>query len=216
MTRKRVAVLISGRGSNMVSLIEAARAPDFPAEIALVLSNRPDAGGLERARQAGIEALAVDHKAHPDRASFEEALDEALQARGIEIICLAGFMRVLTPRFVERWTGRMINIHPSLLPLFRGTHTHERALAEGVLVHGCTVHYVVPELDAGPIIAQAAVPVVPDDTPDSLAARVLAQEHLIYPEALRMICAGEARLEGGRTVFARRWDPAGFCRSPGG
>jgi phosphoribosylglycinamide formyltransferase 1 len=214
MTRRRVAVLISGRGSNMVSLIAAAQAPDFPAEIALVLSNRPDAGGLERARQAGIEALAIDHKAYPDRERFEQALDEALRARGIEFICLAGFMRVLTPWFVERWTGRMINVHPSLLPLFRGTHTHERALAEGVLVHGCTVHFVVPELDAGPIVAQAAVPVVPEDTPDSLAARVLAQEHRIYPEALRLICAGQARLDGTRTVFATSWDSQDSCRSP--
>jgi phosphoribosylglycinamide formyltransferase-1 len=214
MTRKRVAVLISGRGSNMVSLIEAARARDYPAEIALVLSNRPDAGGLERAREAGIEALAVDHKSYPDRASFEQALDEALRARGTEFVCLAGFMRILTPWFVERWAGRMINIHPSLLPLFRGTHTHERALAEGVLVHGCTVHFVVPELDAGPVIAQAAIPVAPGDTPETLAARVLVQEHLIYPEALRMICAGEARLDGARTVFSRSWKAEGSCRSP--
>jgi phosphoribosylglycinamide formyltransferase-1 len=214
MTRRRIAVLISGRGSNMVSLIEAARVPGFPGEIALVLSNRPDAGGLERARQAGIEALAVDHKAYPDRESFERALDGALTARGIEFLCLAGFMRVLTPWFVERWEGRMINVHPSLLPLFRGTHTHQRALAEGVLVHGCTVHFVVPELDAGPIIAQAAVPVVPGDTEESLAARVLAQEHVLYPKALAMVCAGEARLEGGRVVFASTWNSEGSCRSP--
>jgi phosphoribosylglycinamide formyltransferase-1 len=212
--RRRVAILISGRGSNMVSLIEAALAPDFPAEIALVLSNRPDAGGLERARQAGIEALCVDHKAYSTRESFEQALDAALRERNIEFICLAGFMRVLTPWFVERWNGRMINIHPSLLPLFRGTHTHERALAEGVLVHGCTVHFVVPELDAGPIVGQAAIPVVPSDTPDSLAARVLAQEHLLYPQALRSICAGEVRLDGGRVVFARGWDSACALRSP--
>jgi phosphoribosylglycinamide formyltransferase 1 len=214
MTGKRVAILISGRGSNMVSLIEAAQAPGYPADIALVLSNRPDAGGLARAQEAGIEALAVDHKAYGDRASFEQALDDALQARGIEFVCLAGFMRVLTPWFVERWAGQMINIHPSLLPLFRGTHTHERALAEGVLVHGCTVHFVVPELDAGPIVAQAAVPVVPGDTADTLAARVLAQEHVIYPEALRMICAGEARLDGTRTVFRTAWRAEGTCRSP--
>jgi phosphoribosylglycinamide formyltransferase-1 len=160
-TRRRVAILISGRGSNMASLIEAARAPDFPAEIALVLSNRPDAGGLARATEAGIEALAIDHKAYPDRESFEAAMDAALRERAIDLVCLAGFMRVLTPGFVERWAGRMLNIHPSLLPLFRGTHTHQRALEAGVLVHGCTVHFVVPELDAGPIIAQAAVPVVP-------------------------------------------------------
>lgn len=214
MTRRRVAVLISGRGSNLVSLIEAARAADFPAEIALVLSNRPGAGGLDRARDAGIEALAIDHKAYPGRESFEQALDAALRERGIEFVCLAGFMRVLTPWVVERWSGRMINIHPSLLPLFRGIHTHERALAEGVLLHGCTVHFVVPELDAGPIVAQAAVPVVPGDTPDSLAARVLAQEHLLYPRALRAICAGEARLEDGRVAFAHPWHADGALHSP--
>ncbi len=214
MPRRRIAILISGRGSNMVSLIEAARAPDFPGEIALVLSNRPDAGGLDRAREAGIEALAVDHKAYSSRESFEQALDEALRERRIEFICLAGFMRVLTDWFVERWSGRMINIHPSLLPLFRGTHTHRRALEEGVLVHGCTVHFVVPELDAGPIVAQAAVPVVPGDTEESLAARILVQEHMLYPQALRMICDGTARLEGGRVVFEGTWDARGALRSP--
>ncbi|HZB62223.1 MAG TPA: phosphoribosylglycinamide formyltransferase [Microvirga sp.] len=214
MTR-RIAILISGRGSNMVSLIEAARDPGFPGEIALVLSNRPDAGGLERAREAGIEALAVDHKAYSTRESFEQALDAALRERDIGFICLAGFMRVLTNWFVERWAGRMINIHPSLLPLFRGTHTHRRALEEGVLVHGCTVHFVVPELDAGPIVAQAAVPVIPGDTEDSLAARVLAQEHALYPQALRMICSGQARLEGGRVAFSEGWDAGRALRSPG-
>ncbi|MGO4571466.1 phosphoribosylglycinamide formyltransferase [Microvirga sp. 2TAF3] len=215
MTRRRIAILISGRGSNMVSLIEAACCPDYPAEIALVLSNRPDAGGLERARASGIEALAIDHKAYSTRESFEQALDAALRERDIDFICLAGFMRVLTPWFVERWAGRMVNIHPSLLPLFRGTHTHQRALEEGVLVHGCTVHFVVPELDAGPIVAQAVVPVVPGDTDHMLAARVLAQEHVLYPQALRMICDGRARLEGGRVVFAEGWSAEGSLRSPG-
>ena len=214
MTRRRIAILISGRGSNMVSLIEAARSADFPAEIALVLSNRPDAGGLDRARASGIEALAVDHKAYSTRESFEQALDEALRAHEIDFICLAGFMRVLTSWFVGRWEGRMLNIHPSLLPLFRGTHTHQRALEEGVLVHGCTVHFVVPELDAGPIVAQAVVPVVPGDTEDSLAARVLLQEHQLYPTALRMVCDGTARLEGGRVVFTKGWGADGSLRSP--
>jgi phosphoribosylglycinamide formyltransferase 1 len=214
MSRRRIAILISGRGSNMVSLLEAACAPDFPAEIALVLSNRPDAEGLDRARQAGIEALAIDHKAYSTRESFEQALDEALRARGIELICLAGFMRVLTNWFVERWAGRMVNIHPSLLPLFRGTQTHRRALEEGVLVHGCTVHFVVPELDAGPIVAQAVVPVVPGDTEASLAERVLDQEHLLYPQALRMICSGRARLDGGRVVFTDGWDSSLALHSP--
>lgn len=214
MTRRRVAVLISGRGSNMTSLIEASQRPGYPATVALVLANRPDAAGLERARGAGIDAIAVDHKAYSTRESFEQALDAALGERGIDLLCLAGFMRVLTPWFVERWAGRMLNIHPSLLPLYRGTHTHERALADGVLVHGCTVHYVVPELDAGPIVAQAAVPVVPGDTPESLAARVLVQEHVLYPRALRMVCSGEARLEGRRVVFASRWDARAALRSP--
>jgi phosphoribosylglycinamide formyltransferase-1 len=211
---RRVAILISGRGSNMASLLEAARAPDFPAEITLVLSNRPDAGGLARAAEAGVEALAIDHKAHPDRESFEAAMDAALRERSIDLVCLAGFMRVLTPGFVKRWAGRMLNIHPSLLPLFRGTHTHQRALEAGVLVHGCTVHFVVPELDAGPIIAQAAVPVVPGDTEDSLAQRILVQEHVLYPQALRMICTGEARLERDRVVFRDPWASAGALRSP--
>lgn len=215
IARRPVAVLISGRGSNMVSLVEAARAPGFPAEIRLVLSNRPEAGGLARAAQAGIETLAIDHRAFPDRESFDAALDAALRERDIDLVCLAGFMRVLTPGFVEAWAGRMINVHPSLLPLFRGTRTHERALEAGVLVHGCTVHFVVPELDAGPIIAQAAVPVVPGDTPDTLAARVLAQEHGLYPRALRMVCSGEARLDGGRVVFRDPWPGTGALRSPG-
>ena len=215
MVRRRVAILISGRGSNMVSLIEAARARDYPAEIALVLSNRPDAEGLDWARAARVEALAIDHKAYTTRESFEQSLDEALRAREIEFICLAGFMRVLTNWFVERWAGRMVNIHPSLLPLFRGTHTHRRALEEGVLVHGCTVHFVVPELDAGPIVAQAAVPVIPGDTEESLAKRILVQEHRLYPQALRMICDGTARLDGDRVVFAAGWDAGAALHSPG-
>jgi phosphoribosylglycinamide formyltransferase-1 len=214
MTRRRVAILISGRGSNMVSLIEAARAADFPAEIALVLSNRPDAAGLDRAREAGIATCVIDHKAHPTREDFEQAMDAALASHDIAFICLAGFMRVLTDWFVERWAGRMINIHPSLLPLYRGTHTHRRALEDGVLVHGCTVHFVVPELDAGPIIAQAVVPVVPGDMEESLATRVIVQEHRLYPRALRLICDGSARLENGRVVFSQQWDASGALHSP--
>jgi phosphoribosylglycinamide formyltransferase-1 len=198
----------------MVSLIEAASSPDFPAEIALVLSNRPDAAGLERAKEAGIATCVIDHKAHPTREDFERTMDAALAEHDIAFICLAGFMRVLTDWFVQRWAGRMVNIHPSLLPLFRGTHTHRRALEEGVLVHGCTVHFVVPELDAGPIIAQAAVPVVPGDTEESLAERVVLQEHKLYPQALRMICDGTARLENGRVMFSRDWDAGGALHSP--
>jgi phosphoribosylglycinamide formyltransferase-1 len=200
--RAKVAVLISGRGSNMVTLLEAARRPDYPAEIVLVASNRPNAPGLARAAEAGIATVAVDHRAYPDRAAFERALDEALRRHGVEFLVLAGFMRVLTPWFVEAWAGRMLNIHPSLLPLFRGTHTHAQALAAGVRVHGCTVHFVVPELDAGPIVAQAAVPVLPEDDEDALSARVLVQEHRLYPAALALVASGRARLDGGRVVFA--------------
>ena len=199
--RTRTAILISGRGSNMVSLIEAARAPDHPAEIALVLSNRPDAGGLARAQEAGIATVALDHKAFPDRESFEQAMDAALVEAGIELVCLAGFMRVLTPWFVRRWEGRMINIHPSLLPLFRGTRTHEQALEAGVRVHGCSVHFVVPELDAGPIIAQACVPVHPGDDAEALGERVLVEEHRIYPQALADVASGRAALRDGRCAF---------------
>ncbi len=200
--RRRVAVLISGRGSNMTSLIEAAGHPAYPAEIALVLSNRPDAAGLERAAAAGLPTGVVDHKAYPGREAFEADLHRAVEASGAELVCLAGFMRVLTPGFVERWTGRMLNIHPSLLPAFKGLHTHAQALAAGVRIHGCTVHFVVPELDSGPIVAQAAVPVVDGDDEAALAARVLAQEHVIYPRALALVASGRAALEGGRVRFA--------------
>ena len=203
--RRRVAVLISGRGSNMASLIKAARRPDYPAEIALVVSNRSDAGGLSHAEAADIPAAVVDHKAFPDRAAFENALDDLLRWRQIELIALAGFMRVFTASFVERWTGRMLNIHPSLLPLFKGLHTHAQALEAGVLVHGCTVHFVVPELDSGPIVAQAAVPVLPNDTEETLAARVLTQEHVIYPRALASVASGRARLEDGQVMYSETW-----------
>jgi phosphoribosylglycinamide formyltransferase-1 len=196
--RRRVAVLISGRGSNMVSLIEAAHDPAYPAQIVLVVSNRPNAGGLERARAAGILTAVIDHKQHPDRESFDAALDRTLRQHGIEIVCLAGFMRILTPGFVEGWAGRMLNIHPSLLPEFKGTDTHRRALAAGVARHGCTVHFVTPELDSGPIVAQAEVPVLPHDTEDTLAARVLAQEHLLYPRALALVASGRPTLDPAR------------------
>ncbi len=202
-TARRVptAILISGRGSNMVALIEAARAAEFPAEIVLVAANLPDAGGLERAAAAGIATASVDHRPFgKDREAFEQALDAELQAHGIELVVLAGFMRVLTPWFVTRWQGRLINIHPSLLPDFRGTHTHARALEAGVAEHGCTVHFVVPELDAGPTILQAKVPVLPGDDEASLSARVLEQEHRIYPQALALVASGAARLEDGVAI----------------
>ncbi len=192
--RRRAAVLISGRGSNLAALIAAAAAPDYPAEIALVLSNRPDAGGLAHAASAGISSMVIDHRAFGgDRAAHETALDAALRAEGIEIVCLAGYMRLLTPFLVGRWAGRMLNIHPSLLPAFPGLHTHERALRAGVKLHGCTVHLVTEATDAGPILAQAAVPVLPGDDAERLAARVLAQEHLLYPLALRLLAT---RAEG--------------------
>jgi phosphoribosylglycinamide formyltransferase-1 len=192
--KKRVAVLISGRGSNMASLIEAASAPDYPAAIVLVVSNRPDAAGLARARDKGIATEIVDHTVFgKDRARFESALQEALDRHRIDIVCLAGFMRLFTASFVQRWQGRMLNIHPALLPAFKGLHTHERALAEGVKTHGATVHFVSPEMDSGPIIAQGEVPVLPDDTPDTLAARVLEVEHRIFPQALKAVAEGRVR-----------------------
>jgi phosphoribosylglycinamide formyltransferase-1 len=200
--RKRVGILISGRGSNMASLIEAAQAPDFPAEIALVVSNRPGAGGLARADAAGIATVVVDHKLFPDRARFDAALNRTFDESGVDLLCLAGFMRILTDEFVQTWTGRMLNIHPSLLPLFKGLHPHQQALDAGVRIHGCTVHFVVPELDSGPIVAQAAVPVLPGDDEDALAARVLAEEHRLYPLGLELVANGKARLDGARTLFA--------------
>ncbi len=200
MTKPRVAVLISGRGSNMMSLIEAAAAPDFPAEIAVVISNRPDAHGLARAQAANIPTRAIDHRTFADRAGFDAALDAALVEEQVDLVCLAGFMRLLTAGFTQKWSGRMINIHPALLPSFKGLHTHERALAEGVKIHGCTVHFVTAEMDVGPIIMQAAVPVLEGDTPDTLGARVLEQEHVIYPAALRLVSDGRARLAGSRVT----------------
>ena len=191
--RKRVAVLISGRGSNMVSLIEAAKASDYPAEIALVISNRSEAAGLELARRAGVPILVIDHRPYgKDRAAFERVLQHALDEHRIELICLGGFMRLFTADFVLHWQGRMLNIHPSLLPSFPGLDPHGQALRAGVKISGATVHFVIPETDAGPIIAQAEVPVLATDTPETLAARVLAVEHRIYPEALRRVADGIA------------------------
>ncbi len=210
--RRRTAILISGRGSNMLSLIEAARGDDYPAEIALVLSNRPDAGGIARAGALGIATAIVDHRAfNKDREAFERAMDEILRVNQIELIALAGFMRIMTPWFVRRWAGRMINIHPSLLPLFKGTHTHAQALAAGVAEHGCSVHFVVPELDAGPVIMQARIPVLPGDDEDALAARVLEQEHLLYPLALAEVASGRATLVDGALVL----DASVLGRAPG-
>lgn len=194
--RKRIGILISGRGSNMAALIEAAAAPDFPAEIALVLSNRPNAAGLDFARAADLPTDSIDHRDFlDDRGAHEAAIDARLQASGVEIVCLAGYLRRLTPFLVGRWAGNMLNIHPSLLPSFPGLDTHRRALEAGVVLHGCTVHLVTEKLDEGPILAQAAVPVFADDDEARLAARVLVQEHAIYPMALRHRIDGS----GGRT-----------------
>ena len=198
--RRKVAVLISGRGSNMQSLVRACAAPNYPAEIVLVLSNRADAAGLDFAREAGIATAVVSHKDFPDRASFDASMDAEIRRHGAELICLAGFMRLLDARIIEAWRDRMINIHPSLLPSFRGLDTHERALEAGVKLAGCSVHFVRPDVDTGPIIAQAAVPVLPGDTPDSLAARILEQEHLVYPMALRLVAEGRVRVEGDRAI----------------
>ncbi len=191
--RKRVAILISGRGSNMNALLDAMRDPTFPAEPALVLSNIATAGGLAIAADVGVPTCAIDHKAFAEREDFDRAMDNELRRRGVDIVCLAGFMRVLSPWFCTRWAGRMINIHPSLLPRHKGLHTHRRALEAGDSEHGCTVHFVTPGLDEGPTILQARVPVLPDDTEATLAARVLTEEHRIYPEALARVASGRAR-----------------------
>lgn len=200
-TRKKVAVLISGRGSNMASLISASMEPSYPAEIALVVSNRPDAKGLDRAAEFGIATATIDHKDYKgDRETFERDLDAILKDHGIELVALAGFMRLLTPWFVGQWRDRMINIHPALLPSFKGLDTHERALEAGVKLHGATVHFVSAEMDDGPIIIQGAVPVLDDDTAETLAARVLSVEHQIYPKALAYVASGRTKVMDQRVV----------------
>ena len=201
MARLKVGVLISGRGSNMTALAEACADKRYPAKIVLVLSNEPGAAGLDRAREFGLAADAIDHRGFADRAAFDAAVTARLEAAGVELVCLAGFMRLFTAGFVEHWRDRLLNIHPSLLPAFRGLDTHARALAAGGRLHGCTVHFVRPELDEGPIVMQAAVPVLPDDTAESLAARVLAQEHRIYPAALRLVADGAVTVDGERIVW---------------
>lgn len=207
--RKRVAVLISGRGSNMASLIAASMDPSFPAEIVGVISNRSDARGLEVASKHGIAARAILPRDYDGREAHDEAIHAALGALKADIVCLAGYMRLLTPDFVQKWKGKMINIHPALLPNFRGLDTHARALAAGVRVHGCTVHFVTPEMDDGPIIAQAAVPVLIGDTEDSLGERVLKTEHRLYPLALRLLAEGRVRMSSGAAVFSNVADENG-------
>ena len=196
MKKARVGVLISGRGSNLQALIEACATPGFPAEIALVVSNVARAQGLARAQNASIQARTIDHKDFASREAFDTALIEALDAAGVELLCNAGFLRLHSQGFVRHWWNRHLNIHPSLLPAFPGLGTHARVLEAGVKVSGCTVHFVRPEMDSGPIVAQAAIPVLPGDTEDSLAARVLAAEHRLYPHALRLVASGAVRVEG--------------------
>lgn len=214
MSRLRLGVLISGRGTNLQALIDACADPGFPAEIVLVLANVPGAAGLDAASRVGIATATIDHKAFSGREPFDAALTETLEAAGVELVCLAGFMRLLTPGFVGHWRDRLINIHPSLLPAYPGLDTHARALADGVRFAGCTVHFVRTECDVGPIILQAAVPVAADDTPETLAARVLESEHRIYPEAVRLIATGQAKVTGEHVAIAGAALPAATVNPP--
>jgi phosphoribosylglycinamide formyltransferase-1 len=214
MARLRAAVLVSGRGSNLQALIDDCARANAPAQIALVLSNVAGAAGLARAEAAGIATAVVDHRAFPSRAAFEDALQHCLDKAGVELVCLAGFMRLLTAPFVERWRDRLINIHPSLLPSYRGLDTHARAIADGVRFAGCTVHFVRAEMDAGPIIVQAAVPVHADDDADRLAARVLEAEHRCYPLALRLIASGKVRVAGERVIIDGADSPSAILLNP--
>jgi phosphoribosylglycinamide formyltransferase-1 len=196
--KKRVAILISGRGSNMMALIEAARANDYPAEIVSIVASRPDAAGLAWAKAQGLPTVAIDHKSYATREAFDEAVHAALTEARADLIALAGFMRIQSAAFVHKWQGRQLNIHPSLLPLFKGLHPHKQALDAGVKISGCSVHFVTEEMDSGPIVAQAAVPVLDGDTPETLAARILVAEHKLYPHALALVASGRATLDGGR------------------
>src|SRR5690625_3274006 len=214
MTRRRVAVLVSGRGSNLQALLDAAAAPDYPAEIALVISNVADVQALERAARAKVRTEVLSHRGFKDREAFERVLSERLEEAGIKLVCQAGFMRILTPWFVARWHNRLINIHPSLLPAFPGLDTHARALAAGVKLHGCSVHFVRAEVDSGPIIGQAAVPVLPDDTPDSLASRVLRAEHQLYPRCLELLAREQIRLHGDYVLLPTPCFDSGILLNP--
>ncbi|WP_297529301.1 phosphoribosylglycinamide formyltransferase [Thiohalobacter sp.] len=199
-----IVVLISGRGSNLQSIIDQAASGELPVDIRAVISNRPDAAGLERARAAGIETAVVDHRDYPGRETFDAALARCIDRYRPRVVVLAGFMRILTPGFVRHYRGRLLNIHPSLLPAYRGLNTHQRALADGARRHGASVHFVTEELDGGPVILQAKVPVHPDDTPETLAARVLAEEHRLYPAALRLLAEGRIRLDNGQALLDDR------------
>lgn len=214
----KIAILISGRGSNLQSLIDhfGPVITGSPVDIVLVLSNRPDAFGLERAKKAGIPSLVVDHKAYADRAAFDAAMDQAIRASGAEVVVLAGFLRLLTDGFIAGWQDRLVNIHPALLPSFKGLHTHARALEAGVRFHGCTVHYVRPEMDSGPIIAQAVVPVRPDDSEETLGRRVLEAEHRLFPLALRLIAEGKVRVENEQAIITDTAFAGGVLFNPMG
>ena len=201
--KKRVGVLISGRGSNLRALIEASRKEQYPARIVTVISNRPEAMGLDIARTEGLSTVTVDHKTFSSREAFDAALHGVLQDAGVDLICNAGFMRLLTAGFVDKWRDRQLNIHPSLLPAFKGLHTHERVIEAGVKITGCTVHFVRSQMDSGPVIAQAAVAVLPDDSPDRLAARVLKAEHKIYPQALALVASGALTVSGEQVLLTR-------------
>ena len=214
MGRLRVGVLISGRGSNLQALIDAAAEPSYPAEIVTVICNQPGARGLERAEQAGLSTETIDYRTFEGREAFDAALTAALESAGVGLVCLAGFMRLLTEGFVAHWHDRMINIHPSLLPLFPGLDTHARALAAGVKLHGCTVHYVRSEMDSGPIVGQAAVPVLTGDTPERLAARVLEAEHQLYPHCLRLIAEGRTAIEGDSVAIEGAGAPPAMLVNP--
>jgi phosphoribosylglycinamide formyltransferase-1 len=203
MLRKRVAVLVSGRGSNLKSLINASRASDYPAEIVLVISSKAEAAGVAVAREMGVPVRAIPHVCFESREAFDAEIDVALEAASVDIVCEAGFMRIHSDGFVRKWEGRMLNIHPSLLPAFKGIRVHQQALDAGVKISGCTVHFIVAELDSGPIIAQAAVPVLPGDTAQTLADRVLVEEHRIYPDALRLVASGRVVLRDGHAVFTQ-------------
>ncbi len=213
-SKKRIGILISGRGSNMMSLVEAARAPDYPAEIVVVIANRPDAAGLAWAKAQGIPALGLDHNQYESRAHFESQLQGVLTTSRVDLVCLAGFMRLMTPEFVESWRDRMLNIHPALLPAFKGLHTHQRALDAGVKLAGCTVHLVRPAMDEGPILGQAAVPVMAGDTAETLGARVLAAEHRLYPAVLRRFALGEYQIVAETAPLTAVSSPGDTLYSP--
>jgi phosphoribosylglycinamide formyltransferase-1 len=198
MGKARIGILISGRGSNMMALVEAAQADGYPAEIAVIISSNPAAAGLAWAHQRGLPTVALHHKAYPSREAFDDAVHAELTKARVDLVALAGFMRIQSAAFVQRWAGRQLNIHPSLLPLFKGLHPHQQALDARVKVSGCTVHFVTEEMDSGPIVAQAAVPVLDGDTPETLAARILVAEHKLYPHALALVASGRATLDGGR------------------